>query len=110
MAHRLKQHPGTLGVVFPSVTARIAQAFPSVRRACVVALGNTDVYPDYSIHYTEPAYFAPHARAIAAHCDLTDAAVETLRTRGFSTPSAQPTWRSRRRPQDCGAQHRSLLD
>lgn len=83
MAHRLKQHPGTLGVVFPNVTARIAQAFPSVRRACVVALGNTDVYPDYSIHYTEPAYFAPHARAIAAHCDLTDAAVETLRTRGF---------------------------
>lgn len=83
MAHHLKNFPGTEGMVFANVTAKIMAAFPAADGKCAVVLGNNDVMPDYSIRLSEADRFWRHAEAVKASCALSEVAYETLRRGGY---------------------------
>ena len=77
-------HPGTLDdsqTTFATVSAVLGAAYPSTD-VCF-AIGNNDVFPDYAVNATDPAYFAAQANASAALCGLDAAAAANLTAFGY---------------------------
>ena len=73
---------------FPSVTSRIAKAFPSAVRSshslgCAVALGNNDAFLDYTIGLDDPSVYVRQAAAVAAMCRLSSDEAASFRRGGF---------------------------
>ena len=92
VAHHVKSQQQSDDVFAEVTTKYLAPAIANSRGGCAIALGNNDVFPDYAIRLSDPAFYAAQAAAAAKLCKLSAAEEASLARGGFYARAARDGW------------------
>ena len=69
--------------VFWNMSAEVSAAFPNNPRACLIPLGNNDVWPNYFTNTSATNQYASMAQAAKTYCGLDDENVDLFTRKGY---------------------------
>lgn len=69
--------------VFWDMSAQVAASFPYNTKACLIPLGNNDVYPNYFTNTSAPRQYDSQAKAASKYCGLDAATADNFARLGY---------------------------